>query len=118
MYSVSPAYKTFQIVDCNSTYLKYLLDINNSKLSHKYLITSARRGKSVDFEGFLKEKFIFPPLAEQKRIEEILNMARNEIDLLKKLVEQYYMQKCGLIQKLLSSKWKVVIYDTWEDAGD
>ena len=107
VYSVSPAYKTFKIHGCNSTFLKYLLDHYNSKLSLKYLITSARQGKSVDFDGLLNEKFVFPPVEKQKHIAEILDTAQQEINLLKKLADQYRTQKRGLMQKLLSGKWRI-----------
>ena len=107
LYSVSPAYKTFKIVNCNSTFLKYLLNVNNIQLSLKYLITSARQGKSVDFEGLLKEKFSFPDISKQKRITETLNTARREIDLLKQFAEHYRTQKRGIMQKLLTGKWRI-----------
>ena len=107
VYSVSPAYKTFKIQGCNSVFLKYLLDHYNSKLSLKYLITSARQGKSVDFDGLLNEKFIFPPIDEQQAIAHTLNTAKQEITLLKKLADQYRMQKRGLMQKLLTGKWRI-----------
>lgn len=45
--------------------------------------------------------------AEQARIAEILNTAKREIDLLKKLAESYRLQKRGLMQKLLSGEWRV-----------
>lgn len=45
--------------------------------------------------------------AEQKRIIRILNSAKQEIDLLKKLSDGYRMQKQALMQKLLTGKWRV-----------
>ena len=49
----------------------------------------------------------FPSLTEQKRIAETLNTARQEIDTLKTLAGQYRTQKRGLMQKLLTGKWRV-----------
>jgi len=49
----------------------------------------------------------FPPLEEQKRITETLNLAQREIDLLKKLTEKQKLQKRGLMQKLLTGEWRV-----------
>jgi type I restriction enzyme S subunit len=49
----------------------------------------------------------FPPLSEQNIIVEILNTARQEIDLLKKQAEAYRKQKRGLMQKLLTGQWRV-----------
>lgn len=49
----------------------------------------------------------FPPLDQQKQIAETLNSARREIDLLKSQTEAYRKQKRGLMQKLLTGKWRV-----------
>ncbi len=44
---------------------------------------------------------------QQSKIAEILNTAKREIDLLKKLVASYRVQKRGLMQKLLNGEWRV-----------
>ena len=48
-----------------------------------------------------------PPLSEQKRIAHTLNTAKREIDTLKTLADRYRTQKRGLMQKLLTGKWRV-----------
>lgn len=48
-----------------------------------------------------------PPLAEQKRIAETLNLAQRELDLLKKMAEKLKLQKRGLMQKLLTGEWRI-----------
>ncbi|MBV5329193.1 MAG: hypothetical protein JZU65_16485 [Chlorobium sp.] len=48
-----------------------------------------------------------PSLDEQKAIAETLNSARNEIDILKQLLEKYKSQKRGLMQKMLTGEWRV-----------
>ncbi len=48
-----------------------------------------------------------PPVQQQKKITRTLNETQREIDLLKQLAEQYRTQKCGLMQKLLTGKWRV-----------
>lgn len=55
----------------------------------------------------MKIKMLLPSIQEQARIAEILNTAKREIDLLKKLAESYRLQKRGLMQKLLSGEWRV-----------
>jgi type I restriction enzyme S subunit len=50
-----------------------------------------------------------PPVDQQKQIAAILNTAQKEIDLLKKQVEAYRKQKRGLMQKLLTGKWRVKV---------
>ena len=42
----------------------------------------------------------FPLLINQREISDALDMARNEIDILKKQLEAYRKQKRGLMQKL------------------
>ena len=103
-YSVSPAYKVFRVKNCNGGFLGYLLDINNSRLSSKYMITSARQGKAIDFDGLLGERFVFPSLSEQDKITATLDTAKKEINLLQKKAELYRTQKRGLMQKLLGEK--------------
>ena len=48
-----------------------------------------------------------PLYEEQKRIAYILDTAHKEIDLLKALAKKYCTQKRGLMQKLLTGKWRV-----------
>ena len=52
-----------------------------------------------------------PPYAEQIRIAEILGDAQKEINLLKKIADRYRIQKRGLMQKLLTGKWRVKAKD-------
>ena len=48
-----------------------------------------------------------PPLFEQKAIAAHLDTTQQEIYLLKQLAEQYRTQKRGLMQKLLTGKWRI-----------
>ena len=48
-----------------------------------------------------------PSSVEQREITRTLDVARREIDLLNQLAEQYRIQKRGLMQKLLTGKWRV-----------
>ena len=60
--------------------------------------------------GMVKNfKIPLPPLPEQKRIAHTLNTAHQEIDTLKTLADRYRTQKRGLMQKLLTGKWRVKI---------
>ena len=54
-----------------------------------------------------KIKIPLPPLAEQKKIAEILSKADEEIDLLNQELEKLKTQKKGLMQKLLTGAWRV-----------
>ncbi len=48
-----------------------------------------------------------PPLPEQQAIADVLTIADQEIEQLKSLVKKYKSQKRGLMQKLLTGKWRV-----------
>ena len=55
------------------------------------------------------EKFCLavPSSPKQRQISRTLNMVSRETDLLNQLTEQYRTQKRGLMQKLLTGKWRV-----------
>ena len=49
----------------------------------------------------------FKKASKQKRIVNLLDTSKKEIDVLKQLDEQYRIQKRGLMQKLLTGKWRI-----------
>ena len=66
---------------------------------------SAQPGANAkDFASF---KIFLPTFPEQKRIANILDTAKKEVESLNQLAEQYRTQKRGLMQKLLTGKWRV-----------
>ena len=76
----------------------------------KYLslaVVGIRDGKQINFEDFKSIKIPYPPLKHQEEIADTLNIARQEIDMLKQLAERYHIQKRGLMQKFLIGKLKV-----------
>ena len=82
--------------------------------NRKFLNTMIARAQggaqgNLSKKDILKYQISLPPLSEQKRIAEILNTAEQEIDLLKKLAEQYRIQKRGLMQRLLTGQWRVSV---------
>lgn len=108
---VSPAY----------TVLKNKIPINKEFYKHffksrifikKYLriaIIGIRDGKQVSFPDFESVKIPYPPIEEQEKIAVLLSVAKQEIELLKKLRDAYIIQKKGLMQKLLTGMWRVKI---------
>ena len=82
-YSVSPAYKTFKINTSiiMSSYLDLYLMVFNHYLTQKYMIASARQGKKVDVENFLKEKINVPNFEIQTQTVKNINSVRDIIDL-------------------------------------
>jgi len=107
IYSVSPAYRVFNIVGIDPFYLKCYLDTKNTIYSKKYMIISARQGKSVNIKGLLNEMIIVPPLAVQQQFSKVVTEMDNEIQLLEKERDLLNTQKQGLMQRLLTGKVRV-----------
>lgn len=107
IYSVSPAYRVFNIVGIDPFYFKCYLDTKNTIYSKKYMIISARQGKSVNIKGLLNEMIIVPPRAVQQQFSKVVTEMDNEIQLLEKERNLLNTQKQGLMQRLLTGKVRV-----------
>lgn len=93
---------------CDSNYLAYALnspEVNKQKsiLGQGYSVVHLY-GKDLK-----KVHLFLPPADYQKKCTISLNSAKQEIDLLKKLMGHYHEQKKGLMQKLLTGKIRVKI---------
>ena len=78
----------------------------------KYLAISVigiRDGKQISIPDFMSTKLPIPPIVEQNRIALNLNQIQKELDLMNALVVKYKEQKRGLMQKLLTSEWRVKV---------
>jgi len=64
---------------------------------------------NLKFHHFSEVKMPLPSIDEQEQIAETLSSARREIDLLKHLADKYKTQKRGLMQKMLTGEWRVVL---------
>ena len=71
----------------------------------------AGRNRTLGQDRFLKSKIILPPLAEQRRIAEILTAQDKVIDLKEKLLAEKQRQKKYLMQQLLSGKKRLPGFD-------
>lgn len=108
---VSPMYTVFetnQHIDDSYLYkvlktdiYRHIFQVNTS--------ASVDRRDSLRWKEFSKLPIPLPPVEEQKRIASTLNTARQEIDLLKKQAEAFLKQKRGLMQKLLTGRWRVQV---------
>ncbi len=98
------------------------LDIDGNRLNAEFLFYYFSRksyylriGHIMDGTGQkeLSDKQIMnlpisaPPIAEQDRVVNVLNTARKEITMLEQLAKSYRTQKRGLMQKLLTGKWRI-----------
>ncbi|WP_409524518.1 restriction endonuclease subunit S [Nitrincola sp. MINF-07-Sa-05] len=76
----------------------------------KYLsvaVIGIRDGKQISSTDFDTVKIPYPDMDEQIKIASQLDTARQEIELLKDLLDKYRSQKRGLMQKLLTGEWQV-----------
>ena len=98
--------------DCNviystehsTEYLYFAIKMNQSQI---YAFQSGGGQPHVYARDLKNISIPLPPQEEQKRIAHTLNTAQQEINLLKKLADQYRKQKRGLMQKLLSGEWRI-----------
>jgi type I restriction enzyme, S subunit len=67
----------------------------------------AGRNRVLSKQDFLRLQIALPSLEEQQRIGEILNTSETEIALLQRKLAALQKQKRGLMQKLLTGKWRL-----------
>lgn len=105
---LSPMYTIFEIDESqvNSDFFLHWLSSYNAKQRIKKSAQGSVR-ETVSFGDFGAIPIPFPSIDDQRKIAEILNTAKREIDLLKRLAASYRVQKRGLMQKLLSGEWRV-----------
>ena len=105
IYSVSPAYSTFKINNINSTYLNYFFNSKIRNLSNKYMIISARQGKTVDKQNLLKHREYFSNnLEEQQKISTFLSAFDLKIEHESQIIEQLKQLKKSLLYKMFPTE--------------
>lgn len=77
-------------------------------LREKSVFANGTGQKELSENVFLNFDVKLPSLKIQNEIMEIINLQKSEISLLKKQLEQYKLQKQGLMQKLLTGEWRVI----------
>lgn len=102
IYAVSPAYHTFRISNINSNYLRYCLEARNADMSERFMIASARQGKSVDFKKMLK--YEIPIYSDSDTdsilynlgvIEDIISNLDNQIEKMDLIVKSRFIEMFG-----------------------
>lgn len=64
---------------------------------------------NLNVEDFFGCKVPVPPIEDQRRIGETLTTAKHELSLLDEEIEALTQQKRGLMQKLLTGEWRVLL---------
>ncbi|MDY0017206.1 MAG: restriction endonuclease subunit S [Candidatus Delongbacteria bacterium] len=88
-------------------FLAYYLTFNK-----KHEIASFAQGITIVHlygKDLLKISILLPKLSFQKTVKDIFIISQEEIDNLKTQIEKYKTQKQGLMQKLLTGKWRVKV---------
>jgi len=85
-------------------YLFFYLKMNEPKLMNLRVGSGLPNIQKKDVDRI---KVSFPPLSEQQQIAQALNAAQQEIDILNQMLKKYKIQKRGLMQKMLTEKWRV-----------
>jgi type I restriction enzyme, S subunit len=109
---VSPMYTVFKVDEdrVNAGYLYKLL-----KTERLRQVFAAKTNASVDRRGslrwsaFSRIQLPLPPIDEQRRICGVLDDAKRECTLLRATADALRLQKRGLMEKLLTGKWRVPI---------
>lgn len=107
---VSPMYTVFETdkQKVNDGYLYKLLKTETYRRIFEINTNASvdRRG-SLRWNEFSKLHIPFPPIDEQKEINEVLDTAQKEVDLLEGHLDLLKKQKRGLMQKLLTGQWRI-----------
>lgn len=105
---LSPMYTVFKLDETvvDSDYFLHWLSSSEAKQRIKKSVQGSVR-ETVNFGNLGAIPIRLPDLSVQQNISDTLNTAKQEITLLKKLADQYRTQKRGLMQKLLTGKWRI-----------
>ena len=94
IYSVSPAYHTYEIKNIDSAYIRYCLQCRNQDMFKRYVKRGSRQGKTIDLKRWLTyeipvydiktQYFIVETLEKQLKIIGLLKQQLENLDLLVK----------------------------------
>ncbi|MFH0960820.1 MAG: restriction endonuclease subunit S [Pseudomonadota bacterium] len=105
---LSPMYVVFKIDEkkVDSDFFLHWLSSHDAKAHIRRSAQGSVR-ETVSFKDLGAISFPMPLLDKQIEVTSILNIARKEIDLLRKQLEAHRKQKRGLMQKLLTGTWQM-----------
>lgn len=108
---ISPAYKVFSINSdlISYEYAHFLIRSNYMKrlLMDSSIVGASIVRRNLDMDNLLNSAIELPTLEQQSKIVEQLSIIQKDIELNKMLLNQYKLQKQGLMQKLLTGEWRV-----------
>lgn len=91
-----------------SSISKYVFYLLGTELYRKYIYRNLGATiNSINGSDLKKFRFPFPPLAEQRKIAEVLGVWDEAIEKQARLIEKLALRKRGLMQRLLSAKLRL-----------
>lgn len=106
---VSPAYTIIkEIVPISKVFYKVYFKTETFINRLNTIIYGIRDGKQISFSDFATLKLPYPTIEEQTAIANVLQCADDELQLLKKKLDQLKEQKKGLMQVLLTGKRRLM----------
>ena len=121
IYSVSPAYHTYNIKISNYDYLDYLLTANNNRMFSIYANRGSRQGKTLDLKRWLTDELRLHDEKDQKIIVQTLNavkqlISQKEAELVKldNLIKARFVEMFGGIDLAPQNKEWTKISDIGE----
>ena len=113
---VSSEYPVFSSTEKSS--LGYIIPMLNDTARFRYFCRTQKMGGTrtrLYYKNLCTYKSVFPPLAEQEKIAEILHTQDKVIELKEKLIEEKKRQKKALVQQLITGKKRLAgFYDAWK----
>lgn len=110
---VPSVYVSFRLHDSvNAAYIRHLFAADYLKPQLRTLVRTGVRNNgllNIRPDEFMGTTVPLPPLEEQQRIAQILDMARLEIAIARRQLSALRDQKRGLMQKLLTGQWRVKV---------
>lgn len=94
----------FDVKGVIPNYLLTYVTQRNFYMHFGMIADGGRKARRVGPEDMLSFPFVYPPLAEQEKIAEILQTQDKVIELKEKLIEEKKRQKKALMQQLLTGK--------------
>lgn len=121
LFSVSPAYHTFNIIQNDSRFIESSFEKNNERYSRQHMIIGARQGKSVDFQSFLNDIIHLPTLKTQQKISSLLSNIDQKINAEEDLIQKLKDAKSAMLLKMFPRENQSVpelrfvgFVDAWE----
>jgi type I restriction enzyme S subunit len=95
-----------------AAYMNHLFAADYLKPQLRALVKTGVRNNgllNIRPDEFMSTKVPLPPLDQQIRIANVLDAASTEIDLLRQQLATFSAQKRGLMQKLLTGQWRLLV---------